>query len=365
MNLSLQRLKVRLAILMLAAVSAGAIHLGIGKETSLPSDSLTKEIVLRELAKGVIAPGYADLSSKCRQLASATARLQETPDAANLKQAREAWIELAVRSESLRCVAFGPIVDHGSRPLFYFLPARPASVERAISAKQPLTPARIEELGAAAKGISALEYLLFPAGDPEGTSSNSDKGADSTLAALQGEGGRVRRQYITLLAQNLATHADRVAGEWQASTATAAEFINGGQASMNMLINRIGWCMEHIILTHLHFIEQDPQKCLGARSGTTDRLLLTSLQGIRQVYQGAGSEGLDDYLRSRHLPATDQIEQLFSESIESVSALAISKDRLDASRNAAGNCHNLELAIKVELMSALGVTLSFSSIDGD
>jgi uncharacterized protein len=341
-----------------------------------PAAAFTKEIFLQQLVPNVIAPAYAELDAKCRALFEAATALQSDPQEDALKQTRSCWLDAALSAEQLDCFKIGPVVDNGTAPIFYFCPIRPASVERAIGGGGPPSESQVEELGAAAKGLFALEYLLFPHSNPPPPLDGHDKGTafhDDVLEQLSGPGGERRRLYLVLLAKELANKAQRLAREWQAPMSpSAVRFVEGGQASINTLIKQMVWCLENITERRLRPIlaEAAGEKTSGPESQSAIRLILSSLEGIQRVYSGASETGLDDYLRHLGCPAADRFDQEYGNILAAVSELerhseSASREKLDQARSVYSSCHALELVIKVDLTSALGVTLTYSSIDGD
>lgn len=75
-------------------------------------------------------------------------------------RAREAWQRAVAAWENLSTVAFGPLIERRSQHRIDFMPTRPASIRRAIDAA-PADAAALERIGTPAKGLPALEWLLW------------------------------------------------------------------------------------------------------------------------------------------------------------------------------------------------------------
>lgn len=318
---------------------------------------LTKEAVLQNLARNVVAPAYAELDTACGALAEAVEALHARADAGALRRARLRWSEAARCARSIECFKIGPVVDGGYGPAFYFCPIRPASIERAVGGVEPLSETRVEELGAAAKGLCAVEYLLFrPGGD------------DDVLAAL---GGERRRVYLRLITRELAAKAGRLAGEWREPMGAAAvRFTQGGQESLNRLVNQLAWSLEAFNEGRLRplALGESGEETMGTASGLTKRLLPAGLEGIRRVYAGGAGIGVDDWLRHLGSPAAERMHAQLREALAGVVRLDRPEEgdaAVERARAAYADCHALELLIKVDVASALGVTLMFSPVDGD
>jgi hypothetical protein len=81
-------------------------------------------------------------------------------DAASLAAARTAWVDALAAWELLATVPLGPLIERRAVRTLDFQPARPELIERAI-ARQPTSPADMQRIGTPAKGLPALEWLLW------------------------------------------------------------------------------------------------------------------------------------------------------------------------------------------------------------
>ncbi|MCX7275704.1 MAG: imelysin family protein [Burkholderiales bacterium] len=99
--------------------------------------------------------------------AQSTAVLRDRlADGCSLQSARDAWRAAMLDWERLSAVSVGPLLERRSARSVDFWPTRPAMVTAAVQAP-PADAAALEQLGAPAKGLPALEWLLWqPAPDP-------------------------------------------------------------------------------------------------------------------------------------------------------------------------------------------------------
>lgn len=81
------------------------------------------------------------------------------PEPARL-QARRRWVVLMTAWEGYSAVALGPVLERRAQRRLDFSPTRPRLIEKAVKAA-PQTPADMELIGAPAKGLPALEWLLW------------------------------------------------------------------------------------------------------------------------------------------------------------------------------------------------------------
>jgi predicted lipoprotein len=98
--------------------------------------------------------------------------------AARLEQARERWKASALAWDRLSGVQIGPLVQRRSARQIDFTPTRPELIKRAIQAA-PQDATAMESIGTPAKGLPALEWLLW-----------SQPIAPAHRLPLRGAGGR-------------------------------------------------------------------------------------------------------------------------------------------------------------------------------
>jgi predicted lipoprotein len=88
--------------------------------------------------------------------------------AGSLAEARRRWTTAVAAWERLSALAVGPLLERRSLRAIDFAPARPALIERAIAA-QPQGVEGMERVGTPAKGLPALEWLLWTRPAQRGT----------------------------------------------------------------------------------------------------------------------------------------------------------------------------------------------------
>ena len=145
-------------------------------------------------------------------------------------QAREAWLDAADAWERLQAVSVGPTIEQRAARTLDFRPARPRSIKRAISShgrgKLPPDAAALERVGTPAKGLPALEWLLW---DPD---------APRTAAACRYAAGLAQEVHRQASARAEAQAAD-AKRDWneeeEAAAARAAEAVNQWLAGLEAL----------------------------------------------------------------------------------------------------------------------------------
>ena len=155
---------------VLGAFAGGAAALALGPRSAaarLPEDVL-REITARALDREIL-PAHAALSAAARRLAAAAATCP-VEDRAGLDAAYHATFDAWMGVSHLR---FGPAEAEGRALAIAFWPDRKGFARRAldglIADQDPAVddPARFHEVSVAARGLMALDRLLFDAQAPD------------------------------------------------------------------------------------------------------------------------------------------------------------------------------------------------------
>lgn len=373
-NLSDGMRKIRLCPLMcLAFVFISWRSSALGEPTARAS--FTREAMLRELAGNVVAPGWQDLALRCRDLTNSVRRLLENPAPPALEQARQAWLEASLAAARMRCFQAGPIADRGCVSTFYYWQVMPNQIQTVLAASDALDEAYLDQLGATTKGLFAVEFLLFEmkSGDP-----NVSGKMPLILNALSGPKSKRYRDYLFALAQELERKATLVAKDWTAPGAQAAsgKFAAGGQESMNVLVNRLAAGIEDAAERHLHFVLVLPTPILlsrveRSRSGSSLAGVQACLEGAQALFNGRGGGlGLKDAVKQVNPGLEKRLTEQFEAAIRATRDIGMPLEEAAINNRAAlekayEEARKLEVLLKVDVVSALGVTLTFSSNDGD
>src|SRR5581483_9638158 len=339
-----------------------------------PAQTATREAMLRDLARQVIASGYEDLDASCQGLTNAAGQLAETPNQVALARARQAWTAVAMAANHVRCFQTGPLVDREYAATFYYLRLSPPAINGLIQQTNAIDRGQVPQLDGNAKGLFALEYLLF---GHKGYPGIDKPDGPLVLEMLSGKGSEHRRAYLLVLAQDLEAKAAQLAQDWSSSgdEGAAAKFVKAGQASVNLLVNQLAHSIEDAQQNHLNFVLVLPQplgrqlyRVEGSASGTSLQGAIAYLEGMQRFYRGAGGLGLADTLKQVNAPLAKRVEDAFVDAISATKTIGepleqAVLDKRDAIQNACNKVHALEILFKVDLASALGVTISFTSGD--
>jgi uncharacterized protein len=313
------------------------IALAASAAAQTPAPIVTPAQWMGALAQGYLVPGHAALETRSRELDEALRELCAAPGAGRLQDAREDWRAVALEWRRLDALPIGPTLTRRSRRQFDFWPTRPKDIDAAIASAA-------ERIGASARGLPALEYLLF---------------ADARLAQ---PAEAARCAYAVRLAGEFAVEARTLAREWrewgaQWRDAESEQAREHAQAAMTDAVNALVGALDQLRLRRLKRFE-------GARSGATRAHLLATLDGVEQGLAGAGRmlRGLG------HLDLADQLDARMSATQRAFRALPAKLDAKAAAPalgRASDAVARLQAMVSGDVAEALRVTVGFNESDGD
>lgn len=352
---------------VLCALSLGAATIGAAGVACIGSEGdVLRGEVLAHLADEVFQPAHARLEADASALATVVAghcASTRTDPAA----AQAAWLLLRADWSVTGAFAFGPVVTQMQAGPLDFWPVREDTVEAQIlAAPASIDAAWLDGLGTSAKGMPALEYLLFAELPPD----------------------TPRCAYATALADDIARRSEALASGWDdeaMALKTAGEpgsRYASEQAALDAVVNATIENLYRMVkdkldrpLGNLTGTAPDPSILESRYSGTTRDDLEANLQGFARVYLGADGEpggepglgalvaardaDLDRRILAQHVVARDALAAIpppFAAALtDDRSAVQTARDEIDALRR----------LIKLDVASLLGITLSLSDNDGD
>ena len=309
-------------------------------------------------------PRAQDFDRSAQALAPAVAALCQAKDAKPaLAAARAAWQSTARAWEQLAAVSVGPVIARRSQRAIDFTPTRPALIEKAIAA-QPQGAKAFERIGTPAKGLPALEWLLWTR--PVQPGSPACAYAHEVAQDVARESAALQTAF-----------ADASGTDWGAedeqeqSTQAIGEFVNqwvGG-------IERLRWAQ----------MEKPLRAAQGTRtpdyprtaSGNTLAAWAATWAGLRSVTvlpadaatpaPGEALVPLETYLRGKGLnPLADKLRQAAGKVDASMAQVqkAGLKDKT-AIQQTARDLAALKFLAESEVAPALQISIGFSDADGD
>jgi uncharacterized protein len=325
--------------------------------------------VLSGLHQYWTAPRADEFASQASALPPAIKQVCDAkpPATQALNAARLQWKATTQAWERLSAVAVGPLIERRSQRQIDFLPTRPALIERAIAA-EPADAAAMERVGTPAKGLPALEWLLWT----QPITPESAACRYAVQAALD-----VEREAIALQgAFKALASTDWADADPDKTVAAMSELVNqwvGG-------LERLRWAQMEKPLrsaqTQAKSTKNMPDWPRTA-SGSTAQSWATQWDALRTLavfanaaqapVPGQALVPLETYLRSKgRNPVADALVAAVRQTDSRVKTLSnmqrSSAPQVLATAKALGE---IKKVAESQLASALDVNLGFSEADGD
>lgn len=327
--------------------------------------------VLRELVTNVAAPAYREVATRSARLSEAADALAAAPSSAALDATRARWREALVAWKATFPFRLGRLVPLAPHFHAMYWPIETKKLDAIVTDAKSLDAAFVHDLGISVKGMFALERLLFGAMPRKGAPPPTPP-----LEALSGEAGTRRRAFVKALAADVVATA-RGASEIASDPAFAGEIAGEGQVALNRLVNDLVNVVENVVNDRLNFmvgavasgvITWTPYE--GDASGSSGAIAAALLHGVANLYRPGAEGGIGALVRATSPAAAGPVDVAFARTLAGTDALGASladaarRDRAQAQRAAAAG-RALEVALKTNVASALGVTLTFTAGDGD
>jgi predicted lipoprotein len=369
----------RLVLLLLLLVGSDVSHPAAPTASEGPATAFDRSRMLKHVARQVMLATYTDFATATRPMPELATQFCAALSMGHLTALQQAWRQAVVPLKRSEMFRLGPAA--GLISAVDFWPSRPPLIQKALADPQPITEEFIESVGAAARGVSALEYLLF---DPEGS--------NSALITQFRDGlkGKRRCAYLTGIIGHLAQQAQGVATAWSPDGGNfVAEVATAGQGSatyptahkaVSDIVNRLLAALEHVHKNKLgrplygNGKSPWPTWVEAGRSGNSLANILENLQGLRAVYAGIDGTtnglGFDDYLTALGSPLGERITQHIQMALAAVQAIppplrVAVVEHPQAVEAAYQALKVLLVLLKVDMTNLLGVTVDFSDNDGD
>ena len=336
--------------------------------------------MLTSVRDNVIRPAYVDFATAAAALETSATRFQAAPDTAALRAVRQAWRTAVLAWAHAAPYDFGP-AEAFSTAAGVAYAANATVIERAITPSAVIDAAYIENLGAPAKGLNALEYLLF----------SRAAGADPIPALFTtGANAAQRRAYLAALTTDVRAKADRVRQAWLTGTAPT-QFVeadgNDVTSSLSLLTNALVRQTEQLKNTDLglplgdlnagvvvptavpHYPSALSLAFIGAELGALEALYAGSRAGATPA---PGPDDLLDHLGAgtNGQRLSQRITAQFAACRQKLAAIAAPLDvalvqNPAAVRDLYHETKQLTVLLKADMVSQLGVLLTFNDNDGD
>ncbi len=328
---------------------------------------------LKNIYENEITPLSSFFITEAEQLLGVTKTFQMDVTATNLVAVQEQWKSLQMVWKQLELYDLGAVADSFVAFEINRWPTDTSRIDENISGTENIDADFIASIGSSSKGISGLEYLLFP------PSSVNALGTFTT-----DENAERRMSYLVALSENLLTKSEQLNGLWEANETTFTRSLeNGISGSQNQVINAMVTLIEEVIISKLGNPLGDSNggmveavRLEAHRSGISKEIVQQHLTALRRCYRGDFAQtpfrvGFDDFLEligseNFAIKITDQ----FSECQSKLDVIEGSfEDEITVNSDAVVDLKNsfrdLLVLIKVDMANVLGSTITFNDNDGD
>ena len=349
-------------------------------EDDTPADDFDRAALLANWADGVILPAYTTWANEVSTLHTALLNLHPEADMAELETAREALHRARTSWQTVAYFDFGPASNQGLSAIANIYPVDVEQVMDNLSASNVNleTPANL-----AAGGFEALDYLLYGTGDD----------ATAVLDFLATETGAL--DYCQRIGALLKEKAITVRDAWDPASGNYRSTFVGATGTdvgsgLGLMLNAFNRVYEADVRKNKLGLPSGamtfsmtplPDHVEGAYSQTASNdYLLAALDACNRIYNGINAEGmdgvgLDDYLHAlgaTHLdaPLTTAIQDQWKAATTAVEALpaplatTVVTDQ-QACLDAYAELQQMVVLYKVDMMSCLGVLVTYQDNDGD
>ncbi len=366
----------RIALFSMAGASAAlALALLCVAACSEPSQSHRvdpRQELLDSWASDLILPQYAEFTKGAKVLEERVASLCDEPSADTLRAAKDAWWKLRQPWKQNEIIKFGPYRDLPAPfgPMLNFWPTRPDVVQSVLDADEPLDVDSLAAFGSPARGMPAVEMLLYVGGAPEDVFDPSGRRCEYLLVASED---------LHLVAAAFEDAWDPDGGNYVSELTDPKNGVTFQdlRAAVSEVVNRLAFTLEDMRgdklgrpLGEQSGGEPQPDLIESRPSARSIQDLLDNLRGIELFYFGAeepeSAVGVSDFAPDRFneemttrlancrlaLEGIDPLEQAIAENADGVVA--------------AEEClSELQTFIQVDLVNELGLTVNINDTDGD
>jgi predicted lipoprotein len=373
------KLKLIIGLCLLGAVAAVAI-LGPKLSSDAQDSDFSRQAMLENIATNIILPTHQAFIDQTIAFQDAATTFESDPSLDTLEALQQSWRDSSSTWQKVS------LFEMGRRTFVYHSEIDNHSAVHIDTIEDQILPGDdvldadyLGGRGSSLKGLRTLEYLIFgPENDP-----------DQIIATFTSLPYAERRmQYLVAAVNLLHENALDIWEIWSPDGENyVADFIEADdgssiQESISMLSNLMLNDFEHVVQMNIgiglggNSGEVDPAYATAPYSGYSLEQAVSFLEILQQTFNGDGADGsglgFDDYLnfldaQSEDGPLSDAINaqiDVFREaviSLEDVDLLA----EPDLIQPVYSEGIKLLSLMKVDMAAQMGITITFSDLDGD
>jgi predicted lipoprotein len=360
-----------IAIAMFAVVQS-CKKSGSSNNTNNNGSSFDRKEMLTNISTNIIIPAYTAYEQAAANLDIQVGVFNTTPNADNLTALQAAFKIAYQQWQAVSVFEIGPANQIELRVNTNTYPADVTQINSNITSKT-YNPGLLANL--AAKGLPAIDYLLFGTGvDNAGILTQYTTGPDAAYS----------KTYLAALSAELKTNAITVLAAWNGSYKTT--FINADGtdvgSSVGQLTNQLIYDYETLknyeigIPAGIQSMGTTyPQKVQAYYSKMSVQLVLLHLKAIQNIYMGADGSGFDDYLVKVNAKynggsLNSAIIAQFASATTKLQALTDPLSANIQNNNTAvlasyTELQKLTVFLKTDMTSSLGILITYGDNDGD
>ncbi|MDN5205336.1 imelysin family protein [Fulvivirgaceae bacterium BMA10] len=339
-------------------------------------DRFDRKSLLRNIAQNQILTSYDIFGQEAMALSNTAIAFSKDISEANLNTLQDQWLKAAVAWKKAEIFNLGPVDQLLLKTSIDNWPTNTFTIEEAITNGSSINSEYIETLGSTSKGIPAIEYLLFD--------ENNDK--QNIINGFTDSQNRI--DFLLALCENLVYIANTLYDAWEPTNGNYFNtFVNADGkdvgSSVNMLANELIFLTEivknqklGIPLGKKSLGTPLPNNVEAKRSRASLSFIKENILSIEAVFLGGNSTGFDDYLDELDAKYLD--DQMLSEAIKDqfsnvkTALNGIDNTLFDALTDdtikveaAYQELQKLVILLKTDMISSLGLLVTFSDNDGD
>lgn len=327
-----------------------------------------KAELLENVTDNLILPTFESFKQESRLLDQAATAFQTDPTVTTLTAVQDAWKTTTIQWKKSEIYMLGEVDAFEAQ--IYFYPARSNLMDNVLADQAIIDADYMLLVGAAAKGLPALELLLFENGKT--TEEVLEKFTSAPQAAR-------RRDYVAGIAGHINRQAVNLQEAWEAYAPTFKASVSGTMEGTSVLANQLLLMIENLTNTRLgEPLSKDrggdvlPEKVEAYHSQFSNELMIANLRSISALYTGSTGIGFDDYLN--FVQGNTTLSTTISEQFGTLNLALEQFDQplqelVVSSQSSVEKAYEegkaLTVLIKADMFSMLSITVAFNDNDGD
>lgn len=330
-----------------------------------------REGQLKNVFRNEILPKHELFEAQSLELKNASENFSKQPNEINLEALRVKWCETIKSWKRCELYNLGPIAETFIQNQINKWPIDETKVESYIAGNETINEEFITSRGSNAKGLTAIEYLLF-------------KGQQDVSTVQSGFTDQRRLNYLMFLVSNVYDLSREINGLWPLYQSEFETQTSGGlDGGQNALINNLVSLLEEIVQIKIGDVSGNqnggvpsPEHSESFHGQASLELIRANLESVERCYDGefartAFRVGFKEFLElSGNTELSDRVKAQIEAchvAIDNISVPLNKAVETDSVAVAAlyEEFRNLLVLVKVDLANVLGSIITFTDNDGD